>query len=559
MTALLKQQRFKQTGAGAVSRMALEKMREVFSVADMIGVDPTGATDSTAGLIAAFSRGGDIEVPEGHYLIAGAGADAGGVVVTLTKNTRVRCHAKARFFTDNLDNDMILFQVPADGVGVPESGIDFEWFGGFIDQRNQRNSTVIPFKTDFPGAKPGASATCDGLSVRGDYIKDGKEVSAINRLRIIGVETNAGDHWQSAGGDSGIFAIGYKIGEVDYNLCRGARDCGIYLSGASVNGMVSGSTTANTNHFVNCFHGIGPKRSLRNTNLIGNTFDGCVRGVAYDRLAGNGNRGGIMTGNTFIRCHVPFSMVVCFDMQVWGNTAYSTGAYLEDGTTVFPLFSPRCIVLEGSQNNQIGHNLGAGMDAAFRAAFPTGCEFIHALSVVVTSGDLAGTVQSSGNTFVRNMSDGFRAAGKVDGSPTGNTALENYNSGGVSTGFTSLGSNGRETRLDASNRMAFASQTYFFDGSAATPIICRNGQTDVGMYFGTGIVGLSAGGQARVVAGPSGVGFNGATPTARQTYATADGSAVRGVAWHTDTVTTAQLAQRVKALIDDLKTCGLLG
>ena len=45
---------FLQAGTGAVTRTAQAKMREVFSIADFTGVDPTGTTDSTAGIQAAL-------------------------------------------------------------------------------------------------------------------------------------------------------------------------------------------------------------------------------------------------------------------------------------------------------------------------------------------------------------------------------------------------------------------------------------------------------------------------------------------------------------------------
>ncbi|HEY8354782.1 MAG TPA: glycosyl hydrolase family 28-related protein [Methylophilaceae bacterium] len=56
----------------------------------------------------------------------------------------------------------------------------------------------------------------------------------------------------------------------------------------------------------------------------------------------------------------------------------------------------------------------------------------------------------------------------------------------------------------------------------------------------------------------TGVGFFGATPFARPTYGAPTGTATR-TAFDTATVTTQQLAERVKALIDDLRNYGLVG
>ena len=56
----------------------------------------------------------------------------------------------------------------------------------------------------------------------------------------------------------------------------------------------------------------------------------------------------------------------------------------------------------------------------------------------------------------------------------------------------------------------------------------------------------------------TGIGFFGAAPFARPTYGAPTGTATR-TAFATSTVTTQQLAERVKALIDDLRNYGLLG
>jgi hypothetical protein len=56
----------------------------------------------------------------------------------------------------------------------------------------------------------------------------------------------------------------------------------------------------------------------------------------------------------------------------------------------------------------------------------------------------------------------------------------------------------------------------------------------------------------------TGIGFFAATPVARPSLAAATGTATR-TTFDTTTVTTAQLAERVKALIDDLRAYGLEG
>lgn len=75
---------FKQAGAGAVDRTALEKMREgVVSLADFIGFVGNGTNDDRAAVLAARSEalasGRDLWCPPGYTVRLGASTDLGGV------------------------------------------------------------------------------------------------------------------------------------------------------------------------------------------------------------------------------------------------------------------------------------------------------------------------------------------------------------------------------------------------------------------------------------------------------------------------------------------------
>ena len=60
---------FEQSGTGAVTRNAQDKMRESVSVFDFSGVDPTGVADSTAGIQAIVNAHNRVLVPAGEYLV----------------------------------------------------------------------------------------------------------------------------------------------------------------------------------------------------------------------------------------------------------------------------------------------------------------------------------------------------------------------------------------------------------------------------------------------------------------------------------------------------------
>lgn len=66
---------FVQSGTGAATRTMQDKAREIFSATDFTGVDPTGATDSTAGIVAAIAAvpyGATIFFPRGFYSVKSA-------------------------------------------------------------------------------------------------------------------------------------------------------------------------------------------------------------------------------------------------------------------------------------------------------------------------------------------------------------------------------------------------------------------------------------------------------------------------------------------------------
>lgn len=69
---------FTQSGTSAVTRSAQDKMREVVSVTDFDGCDPSGASDSSAALrnaIAATAAGGTLHFPTGTYIVSQDGAN----------------------------------------------------------------------------------------------------------------------------------------------------------------------------------------------------------------------------------------------------------------------------------------------------------------------------------------------------------------------------------------------------------------------------------------------------------------------------------------------------
>ena len=513
-----------------------------------------GIGDATAGLAAAFAAGGDIYIPEGNYRIAGTGPDSGGVSISLVRSLRVRCHPNAVFIADNLDNDMIRMTVPEDGTGVPAGGVTVIWDGGTFNQTNQKVSTSVPFIGDYPppAGKVGTSATCDGLSIKGIYTIAGVNYNGISLCLISNMKATGGTHWQTAGGDSGIFASGAVMLDIHDCIFTGNRDLGIYASaGGAV--RLDCKTTIYNNQFINCFFGAAMKRSGNYTSFYGNHAENCVIGFTMSLVSGPGFLGAAVTNNTANKCGTFLRSGLCTNLVVQGNRVSSLGAVLADGVTIEPVVGCNGILLRGDTRCLVADNVFDGETAGAAAAYPS-------TRAMLVADDLDG-VPTTYTTFSQNIGNGLRIAGTDSGvGNVGNRFIENvvYNPGS-SSGVPTVAADTYVVAIDpATNDNVFRSATAFVDGTTAAPTIYRFGQTNVGIGFDTNAVFLASNSTQRVAVNNLGVGFNGAAAVARPTYAAPTGTATR-TTFDTATVTTAQLAERVKAMIDDVRVYGLFG
>lgn len=542
---------YRRTGQNVTATLQTIFDEELNSV-KRFNVKGDGVTDDTSALIAAFTAGGDIYVPEGNYFIAGIGPDSGGVYVTITKSTKVVCHPNARFFTDSLDNDFIRFTVPSNGTGLPAAGIKFEWYGGYFDQSNQKVSTVVPYIENYapPSAKQGASATCDGLSVRGDYTVNGSSFIGIRSAIIGNVTTYAGDHWQTAGGDSGIFVGGCEDQIIFGCKNIGNRDLGVYASGVDSATLPCRTIIENNTH-INCFFGVSVKRSTGFVKIHNNHAENCVGAVLVERLVGDGSYGISISNNTGNKCGIPIRIDRCTGFYVSGNLFRNLGSVLSNGTSIENVVGVNGIITRGSSKGVVEGNQVIGMTSGTNDAYGTGKTLLQSI-------DDALAVKTTNVLFIRNIGVGLRSLGNDVGE--NNSFVENtVYEATTSANLVELGTNCYEVRLDPNtNLRSHRSPLLFADGTISNPILARSAQPTVGLYFATNAIHHAVAGVNRVSCTNVGVGFNGATPSVRPIYITATGTPTRST-FDTATVTTAQLAERVKALIDDLKTYGLLG
>lgn len=447
-----------------------------------------GVTDMTAVLKTVFEAGGDVYIPAGNYMIKGTGPDSGGVNATITRNLRVRCHPNATFVTDSLDNDMIRLIVPSNGAGLPSTGISVEWYGGTFDQRNQKNSTVIPFIAQYPASNPGTSATCEGLSIRGDYTSGGTQFSGIRLCRVEGVTFYAGEHWQTAGGDSGLFIGGCELQIVDGCRAQGSRDLGVYTSG-STDATLQCKTVIQNCLFVNCFFAASIKRSSGDTEIVANTAENCVRGFLASHVLGNGFNRLRISQNSGRNVGIGVELDECIGYDVSDNHFNTLGALLIDGTTVEPAAGCNGIELNGCVYGSVKHNTINGIQAGVAAAYPTGFMIVRLDTHAVT-----GTLCQH-NQIIGNFGQALRTAG-ADVGGNANAYIENYVLNAVtSANFSTLGTNSFEVRIDpTTQRRSFQNTVGFADGALGAPSIARAAGVSTGLRFDANLIGLTVSG-----------------------------------------------------------------
>lgn len=446
------------------------------------GADTSGRTSSAKALETAFESGGSIYIPDGNYFIPGMGSDAGGVMAEITSSLNVKCSANAKFFTDSLDNDFIRIGVPADGAGLPSEGIDVDWDGGFFDQRNQRNSTVVPFMAEYPPTKPGMSSTCDGLSIRGYYTsKDGVK-SGIRKAHARRVVTMAGEHWQSAGGDTGVFIGGALEQKIELCYFKGNRDLGAYPS-AHESGKLKCSVSVEGNVFDSCFHGASAKRGFKSIQITKNTFINCVR-AAQSEFISVRNKNVNIYNNTFIGCGINARCQKTDGGGIWGNTDENHGATLENGA-IEPMVGLRGYEIESCTDMDVGPNSAFGENPAAAIVYPTQG---HGLLV---------TGVSNGCVLRSNKFRGWRRVGADQTINGRNRWIDNTCPDGITkyVAFDDINNSSEERVADLlGNAKWFRTPVYCFLTDEKNPIIRGyNGvlPSNAGIYFKGPDLGLA--------------------------------------------------------------------
>lgn len=374
------------------------------------GADPTGATDSTAAIIAWMEHGGDLYA-NGTYLIDGAGADAGGAYARLLTDVNVVCGPDCVFVAgEDLDNDVLRWTAQA-SVWAAGSRPKIKWQGGTIDQRLQRNSTVAPNYASYPAANPGISVTTDGLSVLGHVLNvgDGLYYYGTDGVHISGLRTIAGNHWETAGGDSGVYVSGSKFTLIENSVFKANRDCGIYLSelpGAT--GETAGALRIVTKcYFDACHWGAAAKRAPGQVIFTANISDNTPQFLVVQGLTGTTGEGHIISDNIGRRAWQVARVDDVAGAKAHGNISIDHGCVLADGSAPTLVFNTyNCVVrVQGAIDSDIYDNtlvslngVVSGLGWNFEAVrlnkglYPSGSERLANNNRVVGNRALAGTL-----------------------------------------------------------------------------------------------------------------------------------------------------------------------
>lgn len=252
---------FMPGGTGAAATTVEARLREFVIAADFAGVDPTGTTNSTAGLLAFFNHCIDTGkpgwIPPGIYLITpGLLVFDNGFVETAFPNIYTAGALATTFKTDPATSNHADYNKPllkiSNGTFPGSGSVDQTWYGGFlggirfVDETN--HTAADRHGIELRGLTGARFEHLRGETLRGSTLHcDNKTVG--------GTETVNGnpDHYQVAVCQFGIVEGFGNAGKVVHNENgQGLSGCSFFLIRAvgCVSGVFSGWGAGNSIGFV---------------------------------------------------------------------------------------------------------------------------------------------------------------------------------------------------------------------------------------------------------------------------------------------------------------------
>ena len=191
----------------------------------------------------------------------------------------------------------------------------------------------------------------------------------VRDVQILASTTN---HWESAGGDQGIFVGGTVHIHISNIQAFGSRDLAIYTSGLSSGAIPGGSCYIGENSFYGCMFGASTKRLMSNVQMVNNIgYNTAVVCTSTDvtstgdnvLIANNIGYGAWRivraTGGTGIFAH--------------GNQSFEHGHLLENGSVPATIFNSdnACVHFEGVQKGKASNNHTVGLNTGFSGTVAT--------------------------------------------------------------------------------------------------------------------------------------------------------------------------------------------
>lgn len=503
-----------------------------------------GVADDTAKVIAGFqaaaNAGKRLRVPRGTYLMKDT------LAFTIAADFEVLCDPGAVFVAHSSFPVDKKFVMPTSTTGQNR----FKWTGGKLDGRS------------MPARVSGAP---DLMYLSSSHL----DLVELDGIRFL----NNNDRTGTAG-DSSLFLAEGSDYKVTNCVFQGAVDSGVYISGD--NAETVGRRCIITNcTFLDLGVGVISKRGFQDhviaNNIATRVNSGFVIGGIGD--IGTVGRKATITGNLIKSCGRGIEARCADGTTITGNRIEDFGVDAS-GTPI----ADYAIRVSGSKYCTVATNTlihtGAFVSHASTAGIlierrtELGVDFDPTHNLIATNvvqGCARGIVETTGanfNQIVTNQLTGLSGA-RIVIVGTGSTYVDHDTVGkrirtlfGSSAAAPVAGSN---VVVENSGDLIFsylvpnANAVIIIFGSPANPNSAR-----IAWNAATNRITLRVGATDRISIDSNGIGFNGVAPVARQTYGGPTGTATR-TTFDTTTVTTAQLAERVKALIDDLRNRGDLG
>ena len=324
-----------------------------------------GVTDDTQAILNWLQSGGsNLYAPAGTYLVAAAGADAGGVNADISESISVRCDDGAVFKAGSgLDNDIVRINCNPTGW-TADRNITVKWVGGKFDMTGQKTSTSVPFSGDFTAQNGvGSSATTDGLSIRGEVNISSTYYAGFRHTTVKDVQVLASttEHWKQSGGDSGININGSRHIHVSNNQLIGCRDLGIYCSGLTAGEIEGGSTFISDNKFYGCLYGCSVKRLSSNVQMVNNTgYDTAVVATSTAITGSGAGSNVVIANNVGNRAWRVVRAVGGAAHSIHGNVSVDHGLVDPDTGLAFSpnvfASSNSCVCVEGLRHSTVYGN-----------------------------------------------------------------------------------------------------------------------------------------------------------------------------------------------------------